>query len=78
MGLHGKSFGAATTITALKYHPAIDFVVADCGFYDIENVLRKGYKNANVPTFLVDIANIGTKLRYHYALKDMRPIDSLL
>ena len=77
LGLHGESLGAATTITALKYHPAIDFAVADCGFSDIENVLREGYKNANVPTFLVDIADVGAKLRYHYALKDMRPIDSL-
>ena len=77
LGLHGESLGAASTITSLKYKPEIDFVVADCGFSNIDNVLREGYKNANVPTFLVDMADIGARLRYYYSLKKMRPIDSL-
>ncbi len=77
LGLHGESLGAATTITSLKYKPQIDFAVADCGFSDIDNVLRKGYRNAHVPVFLVDLADLGAKIRYHFSLKDMRPIDSL-
>ena len=77
LGLHGESLGAATTITCLKYKPDISFAVADCGFSDIENVLKEGYRNAHVPVFLVDLADIGARIRYHYALKDMRPIDSL-
>ena len=51
--------------------------MADCGFSDIENVLKEGYRKARVPVFLVDVANVTGALRYHYALKDMRPIDSL-
>ncbi len=77
LGLHGESLGAATTITSLKYKPEIDFAVADCGFSDIDNVLREGYRNAHVPVFLVDLADLGAKIRYHYSLKDMRPINSL-
>ena len=77
LGLHGESLGAATTITCLKYKPEIDFAVADCGFSDIDNVLREGYKNAHATVFLVDLADFGAKLRYHYSLKEMRPIDSL-
>ena len=77
LGLHGESLGAATTITALKYTPQIDFAVADCGFSDIENVLRQGYKTAHMPGFLFGLADLGARLRYRYALKDMRPIDSL-
>ena len=77
LGLHGESLGAATTITCLKYKPQIDFAVADCGFSDIDNVLREGYKNAHAPVFLVDLADAGAKIRYHYPLKEMRPIDSL-
>lgn len=61
----------------MKYKPEVDFVVADCGFSDIDNVLREGYRNAGAPVFLVDMADIGAKLRYGYSLKDMRPIDSL-
>ncbi len=77
LGLHGESLGAATTLTCLKEKPAVDFVVADCGFSDIENVLRNGYKSAGVPTFLFEIADFGAVMRFHYSLRDMRPIDSL-
>ena len=77
LGLHGESLGAASTITSLKYKPKVDFVVADCGFSDIENVLRGGFRNSHIPGFLFDLADLGARLRYHYALRDMRPIDSL-
>ena len=77
LGLHGESLGAATVVTSLKYSPRVDFVVADCGFSDIENVLREGYRAANVPSFLFDVADVACKLRYGWSLRDMRPIDSL-
>ena len=77
LGLHGESLGAATTITVLGEKPEVDFAVADCGFSDIENVLKEGYRNAHVPTFLVDVADFTGRFRYHYSLKAMRPIDSL-
>ena len=77
LGLHGESLGAATTITVLKYTPQVDFAVSDCGFSDIENVLREGYKIARVPEFLFELADFGARIRYRYALRDMRPIDSL-
>ena len=77
LGLHGESLGAATTITSLKYKPEVDFAVADCGFSDIENVLKEGYRNAHVPAWLVDIADATGKIRYHYSIKEMRPVDSL-
>ena len=77
LGIHGESLGAATTVTCLKYKPDIDFAVADCGFSDIENVLKGLYKSFHVPTVIVDLADVGARLRYQYAIKDMRPIDSL-
>ncbi len=77
LGLHGESLGAATTLTTLKYKPEVDFVVADCGFSDIDNVLREGYRNPHAPVFLVDLADFTGKIRYKYSLKEMRPIDSL-
>ena len=77
LGLHGESLGAATSVTVLKYKPEVDFVVADCGFSDIENVLRKAYTDNHVPAFFVDVANVTGKMRYHYSLLEMRPVDSL-
>ena len=77
LGLHGESLGAASTISSLQYQPEVDWVVADCGFSDIGNVLRTGYQNAHVPVFLVDVADAGARIRYGYSLKSMRPIDAL-
>lgn len=77
LGLHGESLGAATSITVLKEKPDVDFVVADCGFADIESVLRGGYKSAHIPDFFVDIADFGARMRYHYSFKEMRPVDAL-
>ena len=77
LGLHGESLGAATSVTCLKYKPEVDFVVADCGFSDIENVIRGAYRSAGLPAWLFNIADIGARMRFHYALKEMRPVDSL-
>ena len=77
LGIHGESLGAATTISSLKYKPNVDFAVSDCGFSDIENVLKGGLNASNIPSFVFDIANIGTGILYGYNLYDMRPIDSL-
>ena len=77
LGLHGESLGAASTVTSLKYKPEVDFAVADCGFSDIENVLKNGFKSAHLPSFLFELADVGGRVRYGYNLSDMRPIDSL-
>ena len=77
LGLQGESLGSATTITSLKYEPEVDFAVADCGFSDIENVLRNGYKSVGAPQFLFNLADFGAIIRFHYSLRDMRPIDAL-
>ncbi len=77
LGLHGESLGAASTITSLKYKPEVDFAVADCGFSDIVNVLKRAGAKSGFPSFFVDMADIGARIRFHYSLKKMRPIDSL-
>ena len=77
LGLQGESLGAASTIMSLRYHPQVDFAVADCGFSDIENVLRNGIKNLGMPGFLADMQNLGLMMRYGCSFKDMRPIEAL-
>ncbi len=77
LGLHGESLGAATTISCLKYHPDVDFAVADCGFSDLENVLRGIIKAANAPSFVFELQDYGISHKYKVSLKDMRPIDAL-
>lgn len=78
LGLHGESLGAATSVAVLKYTQRPAFVVADCGFADITNVLKGGLRNMNpllVP--MVYPASAAAKAKYGYAFTEMRPIDSL-
>ena len=77
LGIHGESLGAGTSIACLKEHPAIDFVVADCGFSEIKAVLKNGLKSGNLPEWPVDYASVFAKLLYGISLDEMRPIDSL-
>lgn len=77
LGLHGESLGAASTAASMKYQPDVDFAVCDCGFSDIENVLRRGYKSAHLPGFTFELTDLGGQILYHCSVKDMRPIDSL-
>ena len=77
LGLHGESLGAATTVAVLKYAPAVDFAVADCGFAEITPVLVGGLKAMKLPGWLVEVASACAKLRYGYGFGQMRPIDSL-
>ena len=76
-GIHGESLGAATSIACLEEKPQIDFVVADCGFSDISNVLKGGVKSMHLPEGLVSLASVCARLRYGYSYDMMRPIDSL-
>ena len=77
LGIHGESLGAATSIACLEDKPQIDFVVADCGFSDISNVLKGGVKSMHLPEGLVPLASVCARLRYGYSYDMMRPIDSL-
>ena len=77
LGLHGESLGGASTIMSLKEKPEVDFVVSDCAFAGIEDVLKDGYRKVHIPMVLVDIADIGTRVRYRTSYKNMRPISAL-
>ena len=77
LGIHGESLGSATSIAVLKYHPMIDFVVADCGFSEIQSVMKAGLRGMHLPTCLVYIASLCVKVRYGYFYHEMQPILSL-
>ena len=77
LGLHGESLGASTTAAVLKYHPRVDFAVADCGFADILNVLKGALAHNKMQSYMVYPASLAAKLLYGYGFTEMRPIDSL-
>ncbi|MGN0241600.1 MAG: alpha/beta hydrolase [Candidatus Weimeria sp.] len=77
LGLHGESLGAATSVAVLKYSPEVKFVVADCGFSEIESVIKGQMTKMHLPQFLFGPVAAAYRLRYGYSLKQMRPVDSL-
>ena len=87
LGLHGESLGASATVSSLGYQiwaradhiqtDYVDFAVADCGFADIENVLKGAIKSAHLPAFLVAVSSAGSKVRYGFSFSQMRPIEML-
>ena len=74
LGLHGESLGAATSVAVLQYKPEVDFVVADCGFSNIKEVLMS---KGSLPGWTVDMVSFFAKLRYGYSYGEMRPVDCL-
>lgn len=76
-GLHGESLGAATSVMCLKYKPKVDFVVADCPFSDISDVLKVGLRGMHLPESTVYVASLYAKIIYGISYGEMRPIDSL-
>ncbi len=77
LGLHGESLGAASTVRSLMYRQDVKFAVADCGFADIENVLKGAYAANHVPDFLLKVQSALAGTLYGYSFSEMRPIDAL-
>lgn len=77
LGLTGESLGAATEITALKYHPNVKFLVNDCGFAELMPVEKDGLKGLHLPTWLYYLANLACYPMYGYHFSKANPIESL-
>ena len=77
LGLHGESMGAATSLMVLAKKPKVDFVVADCGFSNLYDLIYKAYDIAKTP-FVLPSVNAVMKLRYGYDMKNTSPKDALV
>ena len=77
LGLHGESMGAATSLMVLSKKPKVDFVVADCGFSNLYDLIYKAYDIAKTP-FVLPSVNTAMKLRYGYDMKKTSPKDALV
>ena len=78
LGLHGESMGSGLQLTALQYQPKVDFIINDCGYADILNVLRwKCKQEFHLPGWFADVASVLAKLWYGFSFHQVRPIDNL-
>ena len=76
LGLHGESMGSATSLSVLKYHPKVRFVVADCGFASLYELIGQLYRGQAIG-FLVSPVNYMMGKRYHFTMKETCPRDAL-
>lgn len=76
LGLHGESMGSATSLSVLAKKPKLQFVVADCGFTNLYDLINGAYKDNHVG-FLVYGVSAMTKLFYGVDMKATSPIDAL-
>ena len=63
LGLHGESMGSSTALSAVKFNPEIDFIVADCGFISAKQVIRDGYSRIHLQ-FLVPSVWVAARVIY--------------
>ncbi len=76
LGLHGESMGSSTSINSLRYRPKVKFVVADCCFADLYELLKPAFKQKHV-TFLLPVINTIMKLLYGCTLHDTSAIKAI-
>lgn len=76
IGLHGESLGASTSLMALELYTDIDFVIADCGYSNLKELLCYQLKhNFKLPYYFINIANILNRIIYKYNFNDILPIN---
>ncbi|MBQ9066313.1 MAG: alpha/beta hydrolase [Clostridia bacterium] len=83
LGLHGESMGGGTVMQASDQIPNLAFLIEDCGYSDLYNLLKTldhRYLKAIVPEAQFDefweLANVYSKVG-NITYRDVRPVDHL-
>lgn len=76
LGLHGESMGAATSLSALVKRPDVKFVVSDCSFTNLYDLMKNG-ADRNHQGFMLPLVNMWSSLVNGFNLKDTSPIDAI-
>lgn len=76
LGLHGESMGAATSLMVLGRTQNIDFVVADCGFSNLYDLMKEIYSASNMG-FITPLVNTAMRFKFGYDMKKTSPKDAL-
>ncbi len=79
IGLHGISLGGGTALEYLHINKHAKFVIADCPFSDLAELIRYQIKYLyKAPTFIFYYTvNFLVKMFAHYSLADVRPIQAV-
>lgn len=76
LGCAGESMGTGLSITALQYEPKLDFVLADCGYADLRNVIDNAVKHKfHLPVFVGRLGGVISGLFFGYNYNKSTPIE---
>lgn len=81
IGLHGESMGAGTAIETIPLNPHIKFVIEDCGYSDLYELMKyevSCYSNkiSYYPLLLaLNITNLIIKYKAKFKFQDVSPIN---
>jgi fermentation-respiration switch protein FrsA (DUF1100 family) len=74
IGLHGESMGAASVLMSLKEKPGLKFIIEDCGYSSLYDLIRYKLKQMHlIPGLFIHTADLMLKIKYGYHLKDVEP-----
>ncbi len=78
LGLQGESMGSGLEIMALRYQPRVRFIVNDCGYAKLVDVLKGKLKNRlHLPQCLAYGASLMCRVMYGYAFTKVNPVECL-
>ncbi len=77
--LHGISMGASTAIYYGEKYGEIDYIIADCGYSSMRNIVLYQFKQQfNLPTFpFIPLTNLGLKFKANYTLNNINCLKSV-
>jgi fermentation-respiration switch protein FrsA (DUF1100 family) len=79
IGLHGESMGAATVLQYAEVNKYVKFIIADCGYSDMNELMKFRMKeDTKYPTFpLINLASLRAKRIAKFSFSDVSPIEAI-
>ena len=79
IGLHGESMGAATVLQYASINKYVDFIIADCGYSDLYQLLKIRMKEDYhfLLTPLIHLTSIRVLRKAKFKIKKVKPIEDI-
>ena len=78
IGLFGCSMGGVTALLCVKENQDLSFVVSDCAFAGMKQIVQGFIKMHHSMDFpILQLTNVFTKKRYNVSYKDVAPMEDL-
>lgn len=78
LGLHGESMGAALQIMALREKPRIQFIINDCGYARMMDVITYNARAIlHLPRWICYPASLASLCYFGFSYTELNPIDAL-